>query len=431
MRTGAVWSGRDLHRPLAAAALRRRLPGAVGGVRRSSATSSRSCCPSRRAIFEQLREQPRHDPRGGVGHRAATRWSGSRSGSRRGCSSRCWRRGCGRWRRCSTPLAAAAAAIPIVALTPILNTMFSSTSSTPRRLIVMIYVFFPIFVNTLKGLRQIEPVHAELMRSYAASPWTTTRVVRLPGALPFFFTGLKIASSGAVIAAIVSEYFGGLQEGLGPGDHLGRGRVRLPARVGARRRGDRARAGVLPRRGARRAPRDALATTTRRADVRLEPTCLCGRARRGRAGAGGVRRRRRGGLGRAAVVRGRRAGADAGEAAAAVVHAGPVRRLLRRRGAGLLRGRRARRRDPRGRHRHRAADPARAGPRRLRDRLGAEGAAVARAGRRHHRRRPGLPALRARSRSRSRTRTSPPPRTSTARRSATGASATSSSCSPA
>jgi NitT/TauT family transport system permease protein len=115
------------------------------------------------------------------------------------------------------PLAAAAAAIPIVALTPILNTMFSSTSSTPRRLIVMIYVFFPIFVNTLKGLRRIEPVHAELMRSYAATPWTTTRVVRLPGALPFFFTGLKIASSGAVIAAIVSEYFGGLQEGLGPG----------------------------------------------------------------------------------------------------------------------------------------------------------------------------------------------------------------------
>jgi NitT/TauT family transport system permease protein len=115
-----------------------------------------------------------------------------------------------------TPLAAAAAAIPIVALTPILNTMFASTSSTPRRLIVMIYVFFPIFVNTLKGLRQIDPVHAELMRSYAASPWTTTRIVRLPGALPFFFTGLKIACSGAVIAAIVSEYFGGLQEGLGP-----------------------------------------------------------------------------------------------------------------------------------------------------------------------------------------------------------------------
>ena len=115
-----------------------------------------------------------------------------------------------------TPLAAAAAAIPIVALTPIFNTMFASTSSTPRRLVVMIYVFFPIFVNTLKGLRQMDPVHAELMRSYAASPRIVTRIVRLPRALPFFFTGLKIASAGAVIAAIVSEYFGGLQQGLGP-----------------------------------------------------------------------------------------------------------------------------------------------------------------------------------------------------------------------
>jgi NitT/TauT family transport system permease protein len=115
-----------------------------------------------------------------------------------------------------TPLAAAVACIPIVALTPVFNTMFASTSSVPRRLIVAIAVFFPIFVNTLRGLRQIDPVHDELMRSYAASGWTTTRLVRLPGALPFFFTGLRIASSAAVIAAVVSEYFGGLQHGLGP-----------------------------------------------------------------------------------------------------------------------------------------------------------------------------------------------------------------------
>jgi NitT/TauT family transport system permease protein len=115
-----------------------------------------------------------------------------------------------------TPLAAAVATIPIVALTPIFNTMFTSTSTVPRRLVVVIAVAFPIFVNTLRGLRQVDPVHAELMRSYAASPWTMTKAVRLPGALPFFFTGLRIASSTAVIAAVVSEYFGGLQEGLGP-----------------------------------------------------------------------------------------------------------------------------------------------------------------------------------------------------------------------
>jgi NitT/TauT family transport system permease protein len=115
-----------------------------------------------------------------------------------------------------TPLAGAVAAIPIVALTPIFNTMFGATSATPRQLIVLIAVFFPVFVNTLRGLRQIEPVHAELMQSYAAGPWTTMRLVRLPSALPFFFTGVRIAASASVIAAVVSEYFGGLQRGLGP-----------------------------------------------------------------------------------------------------------------------------------------------------------------------------------------------------------------------
>ena len=115
-----------------------------------------------------------------------------------------------------TPLAGAVAAIPIVALTPIFNTMFGATSATPRQLIVLIAVFFPVFVNTLRGLRQIEPVHAELMHSYAAGPWTTMRLVRLPSALPFFFTGVRIAASASVIAAVVSEYFGGLQRGLGP-----------------------------------------------------------------------------------------------------------------------------------------------------------------------------------------------------------------------
>ena len=85
----------------------------------------------------------------------------------------------------------------------------------PRRLVVTIVVFFPVFINTFRGLTQIDPVHDELMRSYAASEWTVLSKVRVPGALPFFFTGLKLASSLCVIAAIVAEYFGGLQVGLG------------------------------------------------------------------------------------------------------------------------------------------------------------------------------------------------------------------------
>jgi NitT/TauT family transport system permease protein len=114
-----------------------------------------------------------------------------------------------------TPLAAAVNAMPIIALTPLFSAMFSTTSSIPRRLVVTIVVFFPIFINTFKGLTRIDPTHAELMRSYAASDWAVLGKVRVPGAVPFFFTGLKLAASLSVIAAVVSEYFGGLQNGLG------------------------------------------------------------------------------------------------------------------------------------------------------------------------------------------------------------------------
>jgi NitT/TauT family transport system permease protein len=114
-----------------------------------------------------------------------------------------------------TPLAAGINAMPIIALAPLFNNIFTTTSTIPRRLVVTIVVFFPIFINTFRGLTRIDPIHQELMRSYAASDWTILGKVRLPGALPFFFTGLKLAASLSVIAAVVAEYFGGLQNGLG------------------------------------------------------------------------------------------------------------------------------------------------------------------------------------------------------------------------
>jgi NitT/TauT family transport system permease protein len=115
----------------------------------------------------------------------------------------------------SIPAVAALNALPIIALAPIFNNMFATTSSIPRRLVVAIVVFFPVFLNTWRGLREVAGVHRELMDSYAAGGWAFARKVRLPGALPFFFTGLRQAASLAVIAAVVSEYFGGLQNGLG------------------------------------------------------------------------------------------------------------------------------------------------------------------------------------------------------------------------
>jgi NitT/TauT family transport system permease protein len=114
-----------------------------------------------------------------------------------------------------TPLAAAINAMPIIALTPMFNNLFSTTSTIPRRLTVTIVVFFPIFVNVLRGLTEHNPTQDELMRSFAASGRDVLLKVRLPNALPFLFTGLRVAAALCVIAAVVAEYFGGLQNGLG------------------------------------------------------------------------------------------------------------------------------------------------------------------------------------------------------------------------
>ena len=114
-----------------------------------------------------------------------------------------------------TPLAAGLAAVPIVALTPILNNMFDITSRTPRVLVTTIIVFFPVYVNVMRGLVQVQPVQLELLRSLNARQGTVLRLLRMPNAIPFFFTAMKVAAPLSVIAALVSEYFGGPQLGLG------------------------------------------------------------------------------------------------------------------------------------------------------------------------------------------------------------------------
>jgi NitT/TauT family transport system permease protein len=117
--------------------------------------------------------------------------------------------------RTISPLVAALAAIPIVALAPLLNNMYSPVSTLPRREVVAITAFVPIYINVVRGLSRLAPVHRELMQSFAASGTAVLRTIRIPGALPYFFTGLRLASSLAVIAAVVSEYFGGVTTGLG------------------------------------------------------------------------------------------------------------------------------------------------------------------------------------------------------------------------
>ncbi len=115
----------------------------------------------------------------------------------------------------ATPVVLAASAVPIVALAPVFTTMFGSTTEVPRQLVVALVVVVPVFVSAARGLRQVQPVHADLMHALAATPWQASRFVRLPGAVPFLVTGLRLAAPAAVIASIVAEYFGGRQNGLG------------------------------------------------------------------------------------------------------------------------------------------------------------------------------------------------------------------------
>ncbi len=115
----------------------------------------------------------------------------------------------------SAPVVAAVAVLPIVSVAPVLYTMYGADSQGPRQIVAGIAVFAPVFLNTLRGLRQVRPVHRDLMRALDATGWQLTRDVTIPGALPYVFTGLNIASSLAVISALVAEYFGGPQNGLG------------------------------------------------------------------------------------------------------------------------------------------------------------------------------------------------------------------------
>ena len=113
------------------------------------------------------------------------------------------------------PFAIAANAVPIVAFAPIMNNWFGVTSPVSKMMIVAVLVFFPVMINTVRGLLSAEPAALEMMRSYAASEVDTFRKVRAPSALPYFFTALKVAATLSLIGAIVGEYFGGSNLVLG------------------------------------------------------------------------------------------------------------------------------------------------------------------------------------------------------------------------
>ena len=113
------------------------------------------------------------------------------------------------------PIFIAANAVPIIAFAPIFGAWFNPISAQSKMAVAGVLCFLPVMVNTLRGLQSASPRQVELMRSYAASSFTIWRRVRVPTALPYVFTALKVASVLAMIGAVVGEYFGGSYDALG------------------------------------------------------------------------------------------------------------------------------------------------------------------------------------------------------------------------
>ncbi len=107
--------------------------------------------------------------------------------------------------RLAYPLLVGFNAIPKVALAPLFVVWFGY-GSTPRIVVTFSIVFFPIVVSTVTGLRSTDPEMLRLVRSMGAKPSRTFLGLRLPNALPSVFSGLKIATSMAVIGAIIGEF---------------------------------------------------------------------------------------------------------------------------------------------------------------------------------------------------------------------------------
>lgn len=113
------------------------------------------------------------------------------------------------------PFAIAANSVPIIAFAPILNNWFGLDNPLSKMMIVAVIVFFPMMINTVRGLTLVNPNALELMRSYAAGELQILFRLRIPNALPYMFNAFKVAAALSMIGAVVSEYFGGNRSALG------------------------------------------------------------------------------------------------------------------------------------------------------------------------------------------------------------------------
>ncbi len=123
--------------------------------------------------------------------------------------------------RALLPWTVASQTVPIIALVPVMLLILGNfgitiqTSLLPTAIIGAYISFFPVVVSTVKGLRSVDPLALDLMRSYAASPLQVFTKVRFPAAVPFFFTSLKLGAAAALVGALVAETESNNRRGLG------------------------------------------------------------------------------------------------------------------------------------------------------------------------------------------------------------------------
>jgi putative hydroxymethylpyrimidine transport system permease protein len=116
-------------------------------------------------------------------------------------------------RRALYPLLIASQAIPIIVLAPILVIIFGYNIGS-KLVIVALVCFFPIAINTLDGLRGVDPEYVRMMRTLHGTRWLTFRRIELPSAMPPLFSGMRVAAAFAPVGAVFGE-FAGSTDGLG------------------------------------------------------------------------------------------------------------------------------------------------------------------------------------------------------------------------
>ena len=116
-------------------------------------------------------------------------------------------------RRAVYPLIVASQAVPIPVVAPLMIVWFGF-GVTPKIIVIGLFTFVPIVLGFAAGLAATERPTTDLMRTFGASRWQMYRYVKIPAALPDFFTGLRIAAIYAVLGAIFGE-LAGATDGLG------------------------------------------------------------------------------------------------------------------------------------------------------------------------------------------------------------------------